>query len=114
MPSVPDKFNQALNLPISLGLKGLFMNFIKPKKETPPKKEDFLKKALLDAQKRFDDAYKGLQNVNEPDLIDSYIYEINAATLKYKVLLHEFKMISGEKKENEHKETGTIVNNRHQ
>lgn len=70
------------------------MNFIKTKKEDLPKKEDFLKKALLDAQKRFDDAYKGLQNVNEPDLIDSYIYEINAATLKYKVLLQEVKMMN--------------------
>lgn len=70
------------------------MNFIKTKKVNLPKKEDFLKKALLDAQKRFDDAYKGFQNVNEPDLIDSYIYEINAATLKYKVLLHEVKMMN--------------------
>ncbi len=70
------------------------MNFIKTKKDSLPKKEDFLKKALLDAQKRFDDAYKGLQNVNEPDLIDSYIYEINAATLKYKVLLQEVKMMN--------------------
>lgn len=70
------------------------MNFIKTKKDNLPKKEDFLKKALLDAQKRFDDAYKGLQNVNEPDLIDSYIYEINAATLKYKVLLQEVKMMN--------------------
>ena len=35
------------------------MNFIKTKKVNLTKKEDFLRKALLDAQKRFDDAYKG-------------------------------------------------------
>ncbi|HBA97467.1 MAG TPA: DUF2508 domain-containing protein [Lachnospiraceae bacterium] len=75
------------------------MNFIKTKKASLPKKEDFLKKALLDAQKRFDDAYKGLQNVNEPDLIDSYIYEINAATLKYKVLLQEVKMMNDDNRQ---------------
>lgn len=74
------------------------MNFIKTKKRNPPAKEDFLKNALLDAQKSFEDAYKGLQNVNDPDLIDSYIYAINAATLKYKVLLHEVKTASGDKK----------------
>ena len=55
------------------------MNFMKTKKRNPPKKEDFLKKALLEAQKNFEDAYTGLQNVNDPDLIDSYIYEIGRA-----------------------------------
>ena len=68
------------------------MIFIR-KKRNLPKKEDFLKKSLLDAQKRFEDAYKGLQNVNDPDLIDSYIYEINAANLRYKVLLRDVKTI---------------------
>lgn len=74
------------------------MHFIKTKKRTIPQKEDFLRKALLDAQTSFKDAYEGLQNVNEPDLIDSYIYEINAATLKYKVLLKEVKMINDERR----------------
>lgn len=63
------------------------------KKRNPPKKEEFLKKALLEAQKSFDDAYEGLQNVSEPDLIDSYIYALNAAHLRYKVLLREVKLL---------------------
>ncbi len=67
------------------------MIFMKSKKRNPPRKEDFLKKALLIAQKNYEDAYKGLQNVNDPDLIDSYIYEINAANLRYKVLLRDVK-----------------------
>ena len=64
------------------------------KKRNLPKKEDFLKKALLEAQQSFENAYIGLENVNDPDLIDSYIYEINAANLRYKVLLRDVKMLS--------------------
>ena len=63
------------------------------KKRNPPKKEDFLKKALLEAQQNFENAYKGLANVNDPDLMDSYIYEINAANLRYKVLLRDVKTL---------------------
>ncbi len=73
------------------------MLFMKTKKKrNPPKKEDFLKKALLEAQKNFENAYTGLQNVNDPDLIDSYIYEINAANLRYKVLLRDVKTIKND------------------
>ena len=69
------------------------MIFIK-KKGNLHKKEDFLKKSLLEAQRSFEDAYTGLQNVNDPDLIDSYIYELNAANLRYKVLLRDVKSIT--------------------
>lgn len=61
------------------------------KKENPPKREDFLKKALRDCQQSLEDAYCGLQNTNEPDLIDRYIYEWKAANLRYKVLLRDIK-----------------------
>ncbi len=66
----------------------------KEKKEVPPKREDFLKKALHDCQQALDDAYRGLQNTNEPDLIDRYIYELNAANMRYKVLLRDIKEIA--------------------
>ena len=64
------------------------------KKRNPPKLEDFLKKALLETQQSFENAYKGLANVSDPDLIDRYIYEINAANLRYKVLLRDVKMLN--------------------
>ena len=32
-------------------------------------------------------AYSGFDNVTEPDLIDCYIYELNAAQVRYKFLL---------------------------
>lgn len=67
------------------------------KKEKLPKKEVFLKKALLDAQRRLKDAYDGLANVNDPDLIDSYIYEVNAANLRYQVILRDYKLLESQK-----------------
>ena len=63
------------------------------KTEDPHKKETFLKKALLEAQRSLQDAYDGLSNVNEPDLIDSYIYEVNAANLRYQVILRDYKLL---------------------
>ena len=63
------------------------------KKERPSKKEAFLKKALLEAQRSLQDAYDGLSNVKEPELIDSYIYELNAANLRYEVILRDYKML---------------------
>ena len=40
-----------------------------------------------------DFAYSNFQNVVEPDLIDAYIYEVNAMQLKYKFLLSRVKQI---------------------
>lgn len=34
-----------------------------------------------------DSAYSNFENVVDPDLIDSYIYEVNAVQLRYKFLL---------------------------
>ena len=67
------------------------------KQEKLPKKEVFLKKALLDAQRNLKDAYNGLANVNDPDLIDSYIYEVNAANLRYQVILRDYKLLESQK-----------------
>lgn len=77
-------------------MKELFLLFKDKQKENPPKREDFLKKALQDCQQSLEDAYCGLQNTNEPDLIDRYIYELNAANMRYKVLLRDIKEVSSE------------------
>ena len=66
----------------------------KEKKEIPPKRKDFLKKAICDCQQAINDAYLGLQNTNEPDLIDRYIYEMNAANVRYRFLLKEMRVLS--------------------
>lgn len=40
-----------------------------------------------------DFAFSNFQNVVDPDLIDAYIYEVNAVQLKYKFLLSRVKQI---------------------
>lgn len=66
---------------------------LEKKERLSNKKEAFLKKALLEAQRSLQDAYDGLSNVKEPELIDSYIYELNAANLRYEVILRDYKML---------------------
>ena len=74
------------------------MKMIKKKEEKEVKKELFLKKALLEAQRNLQDAYTGLANVKDPDLIDCYIYEVNAANLRYQVILRDYKQLESQKK----------------
>ena len=40
-----------------------------------------------------DSAYSNFENVSDPDLIDSYIYEVNAIQKRYKFLLRQAKEI---------------------
>ena len=48
--------------------------------------------ADLDKTRRaLEDAYAGFDNVTDPDLIDCYIYELNATQLRYQFLLRRFK-----------------------
>lgn len=75
------------------------MKMIKKKEEKEVKKELFLKKALLEAQRNLQDAYtRELANVKDPDLIDCYIYEVNAANLRYQVILRDYKQLESQKK----------------
>lgn len=39
------------------------------------------------------DAYRNLENVVDPDLIDCYIYELNAVQMRYKFLLNSIKKV---------------------
>ena len=41
-------------------------------------------------------AYSNFDNVTDPDLIDCYIYELNAAQLRYQFLLRSFKNLEAE------------------
>lgn len=42
-------------------------------------------------------AYSNFENCLDPDLIDSYIYEVNAVQKRYKFLLKQVKSLDGEK-----------------
>ncbi|MCM1039988.1 MAG: YaaL family protein [Roseburia sp.] len=44
---------------------------------------------LLQAKYALENAYAGFDNVTDPDLIDCYIYEVNAVMKRYKYLLEQ-------------------------
>lgn len=69
---------------------------VKSKQKKPPKREVFLKKSLLEAQKCLENAYIGLDAVDDPDMIDSYIYELNAAYLRYQIILRDMKELTSD------------------
>ena len=62
-------------------------------KENPSKTKGFSQKSDQ-SQQAINDAWLGLQNTNEPDLIDRYIYEMNAANVRYRFLLKEMRELA--------------------
>lgn len=57
------------------------------KKDNPT--EEKLLTELRKTKKDLDDAYTNFQNVVDPDLIDRYIYDINAVQKRYRFLLRQ-------------------------
>ena len=53
--------------------------------------EEALRNNLQLAKWELDNAYAGFEYATDPDLIDCYIYELNAAQLRYQFLLRKFK-----------------------
>ena len=48
-----------------------------------------IREELRQAKLALEDAYSGFDNVTNPDLIDCYIYEVNAIMKRYKYLLEQ-------------------------
>jgi len=48
-----------------------------------------IKEELLLTRNALENAYTGFDNVTDPDLIDCYIYELNAVMKRYKYLLQK-------------------------
>lgn len=48
-----------------------------------------IREELLQARRALENAYSGFDNVTDPDLIDCYIYEVNAVMKRYKYLLEQ-------------------------
>ncbi len=48
-----------------------------------------IREELLLARNALENAYTGFDNVTDPDLIDCYIYELNAVMKRYKYLLQK-------------------------
>ncbi len=59
------------------------------KKKT--KKDDSLLLELAKTKIELETAYSNFENVTDPDLIDSSIYEVNAVQQRYKYLLRQIK-----------------------
>ncbi|MBD5136013.1 MAG: YaaL family protein [Lachnospiraceae bacterium] len=60
-------------------------------KKTAVVPKDPLLEELARTKSAMDTAYSNFENVTEPDLIDCYIYELNAAQMRYKFLLKKVK-----------------------
>lgn len=56
-----------------------------------PEKNDPLLFELAKTKIELETAYSNFENVTDPDLIDSSIYEVNAVQQRYKYLLRQLK-----------------------
>lgn len=61
------------------------------RKKIPVTPENPLLEELAQAKSALDTAYSNFENVTEPELIDCYIYELNAVQMKYRFLLRKVK-----------------------
>ncbi|MDO4292296.1 MAG: DUF2508 family protein [Eubacteriales bacterium] len=72
-------------------MKSIFRISRRPERAASPLTyEESLRTDLQLAKWELENAYAGFDYVTEPDLIDCYIYELNAAMKRYKYLLEKF------------------------
>lgn len=64
------------------------------KKETP--QNDILLNEIKKTKLALESAYSNFENVVDPDLIDCYIYEVNAVQKRYKFLLKQMKELDND------------------
>ncbi len=72
-------------------MKSIFRNNRRPEiPGTFPTYEESLRRDLKLAAWELENAYAGFDYVTDPDLIDCYIFELNAAMKRYKYLSEKF------------------------
>lgn len=72
-------------------MKSIFRNNRRPESpRTFPTYEESLRRDLKLAAWELENAYAGFDYVTDPDLIDCYIFELNAAMKRYKYLSEKF------------------------
>ncbi|WP_455715982.1 YaaL family protein [Anaerosporobacter sp.] len=69
---------------------------MKKKSKLRRKEEELLRLEISRAKLALESAYSNFENVVDPDLIDCYIYEVNAVQKRYKYLLKQAKLLSDE------------------
>lgn len=78
-------------------MKSHFRISRRPEKDaTPLTYEESLRFDLQLAKWELENAYAGFDYATDPDLIDCYIYELNAAMKRYKYLLEKFSALQKE------------------
>ena len=65
-------------------------------KEIPKTRRELLLEDLEKTKCELDTAYRGFDYVTDPDLIDCYIYDINAVLKRYKFLLEQVELLNCE------------------
>lgn len=65
-------------------------------KEAPKTQRELILEDLEKTKSDLDTAYRGFDYVTDPDLIDCYIYDINAILKRYKYLLELAAQINSE------------------
>lgn len=60
------------------------------------KEEEALMNEIKRTKMALETAYSNFENVIDPDLIDSYIYEVNAVQKRYRFLLRQVKSLDPE------------------
>ncbi len=72
-----------------------FSYFSQPQMEEYPKTmRDCILEDLEKTKYELENAYCGFDNVTDPDLIDCYIYEVNAVMKRYRYLLNQAALLS--------------------
>ena len=69
---------------------------MKKKSKFRQKEEELLLLEISKAKLALESAYSNFENVVDPDLIDCYIYEVNAVQKRYKYLFKQAKLLSDE------------------
>lgn len=76
-------------------MKFIFKQSPKPEFEDKPKTlREYILEDLEKTRFELESAYSGFDNVTDPDLIDCYIYEVNAIMKRYKYLLNQAASLS--------------------
>ncbi len=74
-----------------------FSYFSKPQTEEKPKTlRECILEDLEKTKSELETAFSGFDNVTDPDLIDCYIYEVNAVMKRYRYLLNQAAALSSQ------------------
>ena len=72
-------------------MKNRMLNFLKAAKKADTISARMLKAEIERTRRSIDSARNHFEQVVDPTMIDCYIYELNAAQLRYQFLLRKFK-----------------------